>query len=250
MSKNDIHKADRRLVRQLSQNSLSERSQRSVKPVNEKTESLCDIESPVITKTIGSDSSSDEGEENRVVELFEDTDEIVYMPLQGQKADSEITTRRQVPNGCAICLCSFDPDEKVTWSFNGECSHVFHHDCVVHWFLAVGRKVQRKFRRQNPQMTDEEALDMICKFPMLCPCCRQPFCKASDDHEKSVATIASTSSTSTPSEPPNGGQSIEIPAGNTEPDLGTTVPSSTPIQSQVENTNGASREASVEEGSC
>jgi hypothetical protein len=80
-----------------------------------------------------------------------------------------------MPNGCAICLSTFAPEVKVTWSSNPECAHIFHYDCVLHRFLTVGRKVLRKRMHQNPQMSESEALDLICKFPMLYPLCYNSF---------------------------------------------------------------------------
>jgi hypothetical protein len=84
--------------------------------------------------------------------------------------------RRQVPSGCAICLSQFSTEERISWASNSECPHVFHHDCLLRWFQVVGSKDQKKQLRQNPDMSGEEALHLICKFPKLCPCCRQQFC--------------------------------------------------------------------------
>jgi hypothetical protein len=55
-----------------------------------------------------------------------------------------------VPNGCAICLTCYERDDTVVWSSNPACSHAFHRDCLVGWFV-----------RQQPETS--------------CPCCRQEF---------------------------------------------------------------------------
>jgi hypothetical protein len=97
--------------------------------------------------TSSSDSVSDEEDGEMLIVDFYDDNEIIYVPLPGQENttnDEEdvvvSTPRRQVINGCAICLSTFMPEERVTWSSNPNCSHIFHHDCVLHWFLTVGRK--------------------------------------------------------------------------------------------------------------
>jgi hypothetical protein len=109
-----------------------------------------------------------------LVHAMEDTNETIMVPLAGQRNSETISTRRNVSNGCSICLCNVAVEEKLTWSSNASCSHIFHHDCIVRWLLTVGRKEQTRQLTQNSNMTDEH-LDMICKFPMLCPCCRQAF---------------------------------------------------------------------------
>lgn len=104
---------------------------------------------------------------------FEDTDGYIRVPLPGMDSNTEKT--RSVPNGCSICLGPFTAEEKVTWSSNNDCSHTFHHECLMHWFLTVGRKTQTKWYRQNPNRSEKDALDKLCRFPMLCPCCRQQY---------------------------------------------------------------------------
>lgn len=134
-----------------------------------------------------------ESENDDVVMVdFTERNQKVYVPLPGHKyyadtvvgVDEEnpstnnavVTCRRLTPSGCTICLCLFQPDEQVTWSSNTECSHVFHNECLLHWYLAVGRKAQRQRLRRSPDISNEEMLSKICDFPTLCPTCRQPFC--------------------------------------------------------------------------
>lgn len=127
-----------------------------------------------------SDSASDdEMERNILVVDFQDSNQKVYLPLPGQANDATDigpSSRRLVSSGCAICLSLFRAEENITWSSNAECTHIFHTDCVLHWYLAVGRKAHRRRVRNNPEMSDEEALSKICGFPLACPCCRQDFC--------------------------------------------------------------------------
>lgn len=150
-------------------------------------DTMDDIETPPAKPSNDSDSLSDVGSDDNMMILdFQETNEIVSIPLPGEALETS-SAQRCVPNGCAICLSTFAPNEKVTWSSNPECAHIFHYDCIIHWFLTVGRKVQRKRVNQNPQMTESEALDLICDFPMLCPCCRQTFSVERNDDCKPSA---------------------------------------------------------------
>eukprot|EP00550_Attheya_septentrionalis_P009186 CAMPEP_0198287088 /NCGR_PEP_ID=MMETSP1449-20131203/6011_1 /TAXON_ID=420275 /ORGANISM="Attheya septentrionalis, Strain CCMP2084" /LENGTH=199 /DNA_ID=CAMNT_0043984987 /DNA_START=46 /DNA_END=642 /DNA_ORIENTATION=- len=36
-------------------------------------------------------------------------------------------------NTCSICLEAFQVGDKISWSENIKCKHVFHHECIVHW---------------------------------------------------------------------------------------------------------------------
>lgn len=138
-----------------------------------------DIEAPPPSTTIKPqcDGASDDEADEMVVCDFQDAHEVITVPLAGQENSSEVaSTRRFVPSGCAICLSVFAPEEKITWSSNPECAHIYHHDCLLHWFHTVGRKTQRKHKRETPHASETEALELIYKFPKSCPCCRQAFC--------------------------------------------------------------------------
>ncbi len=115
-------------------------------------------------------------------------DEFVYVPMPGQghtgnageeQKDKDTTAQvqlRQAPSGCAVCLSQFLANEKISWSSNADCSHVFHHECLLRWFQAEGRKTQKKQLQLRPNMSEEEALDLLFQFPKPCPCCRRTFC--------------------------------------------------------------------------
>jgi hypothetical protein len=105
---------------------------------------------------------------------FQDSNTVVCIPLAGNDFSTKDEKSRFVANGCTVCLSLFSPGEKVVWSSNRDCSHTFHHDCLVHWFMTVGRKDLAKRQRDNPAMTKDEIVKSLRDFPMLCPCCRQP----------------------------------------------------------------------------
>jgi RING-like zinc finger len=142
-----------------------------------------------------SDSLADEEVEQAVLAYdFNDCQQKVYIPLPGQTTlnaeatEDSVRTRRMVNSGCAICLCRFDPEEKITWSATPTCPHVFHNDCILHWFLAVGRKAENRCVENHPDMTDDDILRAICDFPTNCPSCRQSFCRETEKIELSASS--------------------------------------------------------------
>lgn len=109
------------------------------------------------------------------------TDDQQHVILRGQSAaedgaEHSTDVLRQVQNCCAVCLSEYEPGDQIVWSryakrlfvrdihhseqnfhshsllcSNTQCTHVFHQDCLMDWFL---RKT-------------EEA--------PACPICRQDF---------------------------------------------------------------------------
>ena len=78
--------------------------------------------------------------------------------------------RREVPIFCAVCLGEYEVGEKVCWSSNTECTHVFHHDCMKNWLEASGKRASKQQRfSENPTRRQ------VLNFSMECPCCRQAF---------------------------------------------------------------------------
>ncbi len=77
--------------------------------------------------------------------------------------------KRNVPIFCAICLSEYEMGDRVCWSSNAECSHVFHEDCILQWLISSGKKRSSiQYFTSNP--SDEELLKHE-----FCPCCRQDF---------------------------------------------------------------------------
>ena len=77
---------------------------------------------------------------------------------------------RVCPNVCTICLMEYEPSERVSWSSNKECTHVFHEDCIIHWLVSLGR-TKSKMLRFSEEPTEAQLLN----YELECPCCRQDF---------------------------------------------------------------------------
>jgi hypothetical protein len=164
-------------------------------------------------------------------EFMGDSETNITIPIAGAEYHGEVCGNdREVPNGCAICLCAFDEADKITWSSNASCNHVFHHDCIVDWFMASGRKALQRQRRQEARtgvvQLSDDALKRITSCPMNCPCCRQEFVTPPRDDDNSDAdleksnnltvtetTSGSRSESPTVSETTSGNSSESIPAG-------------------------------------
>jgi hypothetical protein len=72
---------------------------------------------------------------------------------------------RVVPSACAICLDSYEVDDRVVWnSCDTKCVHAFHETCITMWCF---RKIEE---------------DARCEA-VLCPCCRQSFVTVRRDAE-------------------------------------------------------------------
>lgn len=77
---------------------------------------------------------------------------------------------RPVPIFCAVCLMEYEVSDRVCWSSNRACTHVFHEDCIVQWLVSSGRTKSK--RRWFPENPSEKRL--MC-YELECPCCRQEF---------------------------------------------------------------------------
>ena len=89
------------------------------------------------------------------------------------KENNRVSTR-EVSKNCPICLSAYEPGESICYSSsNSECTHVFHCDCIIRWFVEMGR--QNKdivIRHYGSKALDETSL---LDYTLSCPCCRQPF---------------------------------------------------------------------------
>ena len=70
--------------------------------------------------------------------------------LDVENGEVNLPNEKTFPNSCAICLCPYQPNERIVWSTNSNCHHAFHSECIVEWLV--------KMQDGSP-----------------CPCCRQEF---------------------------------------------------------------------------
>lgn len=74
----------------------------------------------------------------------------IKLPCAGRTlCDEKEESFRTVTSSCAICLSCYQSGERIVWSSNEACAHIFHHDCMITW------------------INKRRSID--------CPCCRQPF---------------------------------------------------------------------------
>ena len=113
------------------------------------SDDLGDIEAPPVdlatpsrqraasTDTVETHSS--EADSINMDEFMGDSNTEIEIPVPGECRQDclpkgVIAHRRCIPNGCAICLCPFEPEEEICWSANENCSHAFHKECVLGMF--------------------------------------------------------------------------------------------------------------------
>jgi len=71
----------------------------------------------------------------------------VCIPKAGQTAFG--IGKRQAPVLCAICIETFKPGDRVCWSSNESCPHVFHEECIVQWLMALIVKQRQQWNRRQ-----------------------------------------------------------------------------------------------------
>ena len=134
------------------------------------------------------DESDDQGKDEKDIEQgaavdMDETNTELRLPVPHLKCSTELNDPKQedpseknntrnetVPGVCAICLCSYEVGDRVTYSQRAStslleqdveggasppvsrCPHAFHTDCIVQWLA--------KKNEARPE----------------CPCCRRSFC--------------------------------------------------------------------------
>lgn len=76
---------------------------------------------------------------------------LVSVPSPGVSLESndDLDGKRKVSAMCAICLCAYEPDDRVTWSSNPGCHHVYHEECIIQWLVSLIHKQRAALRRQR-----------------------------------------------------------------------------------------------------
>ena len=112
---------------------------------------------------------SQTGSDNVAVEPQSEETETETVTTKDNQKQLLMTEKRSVPIFCAICLSEYEKCDRVCWSSNKECSHVFHESCILQWLISSGKK-----RSMNHQFTRHPSDEELLRNE-LCPCCRQDF---------------------------------------------------------------------------
>eukprot|EP00984_Skeletonema_dohrnii_P022948 scaffold12062_cov98-Skeletonema_dohrnii-CCMP3373.AAC.1 len=131
----------------------------------------CDIEGINIC-SLSEKEVRQEGNKWRLPSLFQTGDDDArekQEPIEPVTNQQQKVEKRNVPIFCAICLSEYEKCDRVCWSSNTECSHVFHEDCILQWLISSGKK-----RSMNEFFTRHPTDEILLKNE-FCPCCRQDF---------------------------------------------------------------------------
>ncbi len=66
---------------------------------------------------------------------------------------------------CPICLNECKVGDSMVWSPHSKCLHAFHEECIMQWFLTLGRNSDERKRTTSYNVD----------FKLGCPVCRQDF---------------------------------------------------------------------------
>lgn len=85
------------------------------------------------------------GESSDAKDIVHEGCNYVCVPCPGVSrtpSDRSTYSDRCVPNNCAICLSNFtcNDSNKLVWSSNPQCVHVYHHSCLVGWTESVVKR--------------------------------------------------------------------------------------------------------------
>mmetsp|Transcript_6636 Transcript_6636/g.9700 ORF Transcript_6636/g.9700 Transcript_6636/m.9700 type:complete len:254 (+) Transcript_6636:441-1202(+) len=92
---------------------------------------------------------------------LDETKKNVDVPFPESDVDS---CHRSAPIFCPICLGDYVLSDRVCWSSNARCHHVYHRDCIVSWLTS----------KRSKSSSQSDLLD--------CPSCRQDFVDLQNDH--------------------------------------------------------------------
>lgn len=82
---------------------------------------------------------------------------------------------------CSVCLCPFELGEKVTWSSNPECPHLYHSECITPWLLTTRNTKKEIENLPCPLVIGEcEGAIKFVQHQLECPVCRACFIDVSD----------------------------------------------------------------------
>ena len=100
----------------------------------------------------------------------------VLIPPPRTYCADDIKESRKAPMFCAVCLSEYEKGETISWSMNEHCTHVFHTDCIIEWFVAQGRK-----HSSMQRFPDNPSKEKLLNYQLDCPCCRQSFVTLKDE---------------------------------------------------------------------
>jgi len=72
--------------------------------------------------------------------------------------------QQQMINGtCIICFEDFVKDDRIVWSYNANCNHVYHQECMAHYLASNAQRTRPRYASETLNVTDNP-----------CPTCRRP----------------------------------------------------------------------------